>query len=73
MSNDIREKVEVLIKSWEDPDHTTFRMNIAVKELKAALRPSREEIATCLESFVTSYPDDERMINYAIEELRSKE
>lgn len=72
MANDIvREKVKALVKVWESDDLGVYEANIAIKELKVLLRPSKEEIADKLEAHAFSNVDNvQEMIDYAIEELR---
>ena len=78
MSNDIREKAEAVVKIWEG-NGGTHEINNAVIDLKAALRPSREEIADFLEAywndegFNPKQEEREKMFNYTIEELRRKD
>ena len=84
MTNDIiREKAEALIKDVESGGIINVRAMKSYIELKAALRPSREEIANYLERELllcsaeqrgdTCYKEDARMLDYAIEELRKDE
>lgn len=53
-----------------------LKETVAYKELKAALRPSRGEIANYLENELVNHrkndPDNE-YLNYAIESLREKQ
>ena len=71
MTDLIREKAEALLdyiaKDWEDDVNLEF--TVPYVELKAALRPSREEIADYLEGTAERYGIN---LNYAIEELRKE-
>ena len=80
MSNDIREKAEAVITEYiNDVGRYGYGVELedAIQKLKAALRPSREEITANLESYLSMGPKIskafESNVNYAIEELRSKE
>jgi len=79
MVNDIREKAEALI-NWIDASENGTAV-IAIKschiykECKAALRPSREEIADYWEKRLSQFKNmeghnDHKWLNYTIEELR---
>lgn len=89
MTKDIREKAEVLIKMVEEVEISTIsgeldyayqsiRATSVFQELKASLRPSREEIAYYLDQEIcimgkqpiTDAQTDQLYLNYAIEELR---
>ena len=80
MSEEIREKAEAFIEQVESNTETNgIFISIAnldtYKELKASLRPSREEIADQLQHNLDNYAGvseelDREYINYAIEELR---
>jgi len=70
---DIREKAEALIKDLENIGSKDGRVAHwdSFKSLKAALRPSREEIADSLEKIFGFLSDEShKYIDYAIEELR---
>jgi len=70
---DIREKAEAFIKDVENIGSMEGRIAHwdSFKSLKAALMPSREEIADYLESNNEGFGEEiEQYLNYAIEELR---
>ena len=75
MTNDIREKAEALVKVLEKEQCCNVSLN-EFKDLKAALRPPREEIASYLESWHNSHCGVKNVIapmdyiKLAIEELR---
>ena len=80
MSKDIRDAAEAYIKFVESWDVRSIIDGDQFKALKAALRPSREQIADRLEEFkdyngccVRKVGGIKECLNYAIEELRSKE
>lgn len=84
MTDLIREKAEDLIEALDSPIYGTDKVGLAMEEqrrqkakeeLRAALRPSREDIADWLEGTVNknvSTVDYERYINLAAEELRKE-
>ena len=78
MTDDIREKVKALIDLMDESENGTgvivIKQGSVYQDLKAALRPSREDIADYLDGYIpfSANPTDEyiKMFNYAIEELR---
>ncbi len=86
MTNDIvREKAEALLQEMHDGFYAREKCledivnGVPYKNLKAVLRPSREEIADWLSNYLraldghrqhSSDEEDAKYISYAIEELR---
>lgn len=75
MTNDLRERAKALITEFDNDNSGVYNMRVirAIDDLKAALIPSRKEIADYLECEILEKWNTEGadgMVKYAIEELR---
>lgn len=72
MTEEIRKAAEALIEAWNDYDKDATVMNFAIRDLKASLRPSREQLADYWANGLMHELEGEQqsMLGYTIEELR---